>query len=144
MLKFYKSKFVTIVTISDDWTKKLEIVSVQILDHTASIQTFDVRKYHAFKRRLKSKFNHVKTWLNPFPVYFINDGMDCDCVRTTRACRSKNGYTFLKDCEAIYEGAEGPEHIQVVSRKEYEDHTTQTRDLALEAFEDGHPHNVYY
>lgn len=76
-------------------------------------------------------------------VGFATDSMDCDCVRMS-ACRAipASWYGLQARIEALYEGAEGPTSwwlCEPPARPEY-----SSRDLALEAFENGHPHVVYY
>jgi hypothetical protein len=75
-------------------------------------------------------------------VALVVEAMDCDCYRTTSSIfvpATVMHVTIAK--ERMYEGAEGPMHIWIerpTDAPEYEG-----RDLALQAFEDGHPHVVY-
>lgn len=78
-------------------------------------------------------------------VALVTSGMDCDCSSWT-------GRVFLlpavpvkvnQSIEKMYESAEGPITWHL-TRPSMAQHIRETnRDLALEAFEDGHPHVVY-
>ena len=109
------------------------------------ISLFLTNKWYVFKRRtFVYHWNRFKTAIIPWPIYYINDSGDCDHVRVVSAWKAKNGWHYLKDCDAIYEGAEGPEGIWRVTKAEYENHETTRRDYMAEAFEDGHPHSPDY
>lgn len=78
-------------------------------------------------------------------VTVVTKGMDCDCsafhYRTTR-----NRDILMAEFQGItrrYEDAEGPLQVWFEQPGDYPD-CHESRDLALEAFEDGHPHVVYY
>jgi len=78
-------------------------------------------------------------------VAIYSSGMDCDCSRWENR-RERVVPANVRDVEAalddIYSGAEGPMSLWLdrPSARPPESH----RDLALEAFEDGHPHVVFY
>lgn len=78
-------------------------------------------------------------------VAVVWSGMDCDCVRY-----SGNAYIIPSDWRSImdhinstYEWADGPCHYYFEKPSVAEQIHRQSRDLAMEAFEDGHPHVVY-
>jgi hypothetical protein len=89
-------------------------------------------------------------------------GMDCDCATwegrvTTHSLADEydmhdgdgNPYKSLTHAvlayiDRQYENAEGRLHFDVLRPSEAKDVESSSRDLALEAFEDGHPHVVYY
>lgn len=77
-------------------------------------------------------------------IYVIYGGMDCDCVSYERSTTCANQADFEEWEDCMYEDAEGPVWARQVSKSEYDKHQPQSRDLALEAHEDGHPHVVYY
>ena len=83
----------------------------------------------------------MRTWLNPFPVFFVVASTDCDHVHTTNACRASSGRAFLQMQDDIYQSAEGPTHISVCTKDEYEMFEPTWRDYNLEAFENGHPYS---
>ena len=93
---------------------------------------------------IKWHWGRAKVAVIPWPIYYINDGRDCDHVRVIAAHKARNGLEFLRGCDSIYEHAEGPEYIWRVSKAEYEVHETSRRDYLMEAYEDGHPYSVEY
>ena len=71
-------------------------------------------------------------------------GMDCDCVQYAH-CRQVSA-DFDEYCAWVddsYEWADGPMTISIISCDAAETFEDYSRDLALEAYEDGHPHVVY-
>lgn len=77
-------------------------------------------------------------------TYVIYGGMDCDCVKYVDRTTFKSRAEFL-DWKQHYQDheAEGPFWAHQVSKAEFDDLYPESRDLALEAYEDGHPHIVY-
>ena len=74
-------------------------------------------------------------------VALIVEGMDCDCVQglSVSLCRPAPRYIeYLIGME--YDNAEGPTSCWI--EKPSQAPEAYTRDLAMEAFEDGHPHSV--
>ena len=69
-------------------------------------------------------------------------GMDCDCVRFRgfRTIIDASISAFDREENYAYETAEGPISLWVESPLKKREH--HSRDLVLEAFEDGHPHSV--
>lgn len=70
--------------------------------------------------------------------------MDCDCAQWSSTV------TLLASVDAInaylerlYDDAEGPVTWSFISPEEQAEFVPQSRDLALEAFENGHPHVVH-
>ena len=69
---------------------------------------------------------------------------DCDmCEGSSRYTIPASVLAYEKFCNDQYECAEGPMRINIMSRTEYDEFEPHFRDLALEAFENGHPHVVY-
>ena len=71
-----------------------------------------------------------------------NKGMDCDCASWYRVSNMDVPSVFAEQraLESAYEWADGPLHIWYDSpTEEY----SESRDLALEAFEEGHAHVIY-
>lgn len=74
--------------------------------------------------------------------YISVSGTDCDC--------SSYGYAHSFDSleeaesykESSYESADGPMGICAITKEQYEEVQPYSHDLALAAFEDGHPHSV--
>ena len=78
-------------------------------------------------------------------AYLEESGMDCDCVRYTgqvHCIRATLGaYTRLLD--GIEDGAEGGFNLWFITEEEAKVTQYSSRDLIMEATEDGHPHVVY-
>ena len=74
----------------------------------------------------------------------VTCGMDCDCVKFKRIRHVPNNgiMAYIRDEEHAYKWADGPIGIYIENPVECPEEY-QSRDLALEAFEDGHPHSVY-
>ena len=70
------------------------------------------------------------------------DQMDCDCSRWTSGSLVRAIPRLVeRELEEIYNNAEGPVYwISIDTPEEKAEYVS--RDLALEAFEDGHPHSV--
>lgn len=72
-------------------------------------------------------------------------GMDCDCSSFSRATTVKaNVMAVIKWSNDFESGAEGPQSWCLITPEEAADTPYESRDLALEAFENGHPHYVTY
>lgn len=79
-------------------------------------------------------------------IGIIVDAMDCDCAQYSRGhiIDAKSPVAVDKAVCEIYDDAEGPMSVAVVLPEVAKKHKWTSRDLALEAYEDGHPHVVYY
>lgn len=78
-------------------------------------------------------------------VVLVTGGMDCDCASWDGRTRTLPA-TFVhvnRAIERLYEDAEGPVRWDLTSPMVGAGIRETHRDLALEAFEDGHPHVVY-
>lgn len=76
----------------------------------------------------------------------ITTSIDCDMTRGyyERVVSMPNCVAALKRlADNFYDGLEGPGSIYFVRPDQIDRSRSNTRDLALEAFEDGHPHVVY-
>lgn len=76
----------------------------------------------------------------------VIDGMDCDCSRYHREHIHEWRGAVIEHRANLdeYADAEGPHSLTYVRPDEINVHGNWSRDLALEAYEDGHPHVVYY
>lgn len=74
----------------------------------------------------------------------VTEGMDCDCSKYRRVYHvpTPTVMAWVQYCDNEYHYADGPMRIWV-ARPSEEPERSESRDLALEAFEDGHPHVVY-
>ena len=83
------------------------------------------------------------------PLYYHYWSMDCDCCEREYCDIYEAGrHNFAKWCETMAEGADGPVHIEIITKAEYEQwyEETQgrayTRDHIMEAFENGYGTSV--
>lgn len=77
-------------------------------------------------------------------VNVIVSGMDCDCTKYAHKRTAPSDLdAYIRWEEDQYEWADGPMSIRIVSDEEAATFEGYSRDLALEAYEDGHPHVVY-
>ena len=115
------------------------------------IRKYDMGRHSDDPRRDESAlgtrqrlYDHIDRKTVDGKISLNQSGMDCDCSKFTGGSiefttpRRKIERTI----DQIYNDAEGPQSVWIdyPSRKQ----TNTSRDLALEAFEDGHPHVVYY
>jgi hypothetical protein len=79
-------------------------------------------------------------------VAVVWSGMDCDCVRYSGDAHlvKANWRAIEKHVYDTYKWADGPCGYYITTPSAAAEIERQSRDLALEAFEDGHPHCVYY
>ena len=77
-------------------------------------------------------------------VAIFEDGMDCDCVKYSRTYHKKalSVMEYIKFKNNTYAWADGPVSVGYgkPSKHPVESHS---KDLAAEAYENGHPHVVY-
>jgi len=78
-------------------------------------------------------------------IYVIYGGMDCDCVHYANRTTFESVSEYLAWDEIERLEAEGPFYSYEVSKSDWDlqNYLPLSRDLALEAFEEGHPHIVY-
>lgn len=80
-------------------------------------------------------------------VGVVVSGRDCDgCSYYRERVRPapSSVVAWLREYEHHFQWLDGPETTTFVRPDLVEDGLSESRDLALEAFEDGHPHVVYY
>jgi len=77
-------------------------------------------------------------------LFVEESGMDCDCVQYSGHIRCIPATIMaLQSLEnAIHEWADGPFNLRLVTQAEAERIQPQSRDLVLEAFENGHRHYI--
>jgi hypothetical protein len=79
-------------------------------------------------------------------IGIIRSGMDCDCTKYhhEEVIPMRNSVQALKRWDDHrQEWLDGPESVQFVRPDQIDRSNDYSRDLALEAYEDGHPHVVY-
>ena len=72
--------------------------------------------------------------------------MDCDCTAYSRAWiedAPRSIVAWLRAYERHCEWLDGPESTSFAPPSQIEPHY-RSRDLALEAYEDGHPHHIVW
>ena len=70
--------------------------------------------------------------------------MDCDCASfDSLTVLDADWYTVVKEIIQVYDWAEGQVSWGLRDPREAKDFRSTSRDHALEAFEEGHPHVVY-
>ena len=77
-------------------------------------------------------------------IGIIDSGMDCDCAQYCHVSRrdAMSVIAYEVYAKRAYAGAEGPMLISMCRPDELPE--SWSRDLAAEAYENGHPHVVYY
>lgn len=92
-----------------------------------------------YRRQLDAAWRNGK-------IGVITSSIDCDCTRGyyERVVEMPNSVHALKRyADSFYDGLEGPGTMTFVPPQQIDSRRSHTRDLALEAFENGHPHVVY-
>lgn len=86
-----------------------------------------------------------RCWSNG-KIGIIRSGMDCDCTKYhhEETLTIANSVQALKRWDDVrQEWLDGPESVHFVRPDQIDRSNDYSRDLALEAYEDGHPHVVY-
>lgn len=77
-------------------------------------------------------------------IYIAVSGMDCDHSTFSYVDKCKNHFDYKDKVDDIYQWADGITNVVEISKQEFEEfEAPESRDLALEAFEDGHSHNIH-
>lgn len=86
----------------------------------------------------------VATLAEEGEVAIVFGGMDCDCARWDDRVATVPALpvAVVQWIDRYHEGAEGPQWTRLERPSVARDLRSSSRDLALEAFEDGHPHVV--
>jgi len=78
-------------------------------------------------------------------MWVSESGMDCDCVRysgSMHECEATLA-AFYKLYDETNQWADGPFSMYPVTEAERAEIKYESRDLAMEAYEDGHPHSIH-
>ena len=94
---------------------------------------------------VESIINHIKSKTENGKVAVVWSGVDADCVSWgNRVDVVSSSYVQIeKMLNDTYEGSEGSIDFYYEKPSIAEKLTETSRDLAMEAFEEGHPHVVY-
>ena len=78
-------------------------------------------------------------------VALVNSGMDCDCSRWQNRVSMVKATVADVDrwVDDFYNNAEGPQSCYIERPSVARKLQASSRDLALEAFEDGHPYSIH-
>ena len=79
-------------------------------------------------------------------IAMVNSGMDCDCSRWENSVSVIRATVKSVDkwTDDFYGNAEGPQSCRLERPSVARKLQHSSRDLALEAFEDGHPYSISY
>ena len=79
-------------------------------------------------------------------IAVVNSGMDCDCSRWENSVSIIRATVKSVDkwVDDFYSNAEGPQSYYLERPSVARKLQHSSRDLALEAFEDGHPYSISY
>ena len=140
----YKSKHLRIMTLKKQNGHFVTCVIMPTINHSFEVRGFDYSR--AFKSKLAAIKASVKRSIDIITnrtIYLEIDSTDCDHSRSTYAVRKSN----IKKAEAfiddLYQWAEGLTYVCEISKEEFEAFEAQHRDMALEAFENGHAHSIH-
>ncbi|MDR3502945.1 MAG: hypothetical protein P4L79_10205 [Legionella sp.] len=90
--------------------------------------------------------NKIKECEENGKVAILTSGMDCDGVRYSGQKSFVDAYLTVveQEIDEANKWADGPIHMSIVKPSEARKVAYESRDLGMEAFEDGHPHVLYY
>jgi len=96
--------------------------------------------------RRMTMIRQVKEFAESGKIAMVNSGMDCDCSRWENSvsiirATVKSVDKWVND---FYANAEGPQSCRLERPSVARKLQHSSRDLALEAFEDGHPYSISY
>lgn len=98
------------------------------------------------RRRRQALIDLMCTRAEGGQVAVVESGMDCDCVAYDGRVHIIDATPVAFDAldRRIAEWADGPYRLRIVSPSEAEHIHPESRDLVLEAHENGHPHHITY
>jgi hypothetical protein len=104
----------------------------------------DFKSYAAHQCKLKKR--RLIDVITRREVFYYHTGMDCDHSYWEHPCKYDNIFHAEKCIDSAYEDAEGALTFTRITRDEYDrckERGNVSRDLALEAHENGHPHSIH-
>ena len=126
---------------SDEWG----IRDGRILRFLDQLEQMGGRLREATARRMHRQDLHrvIAECAEDGKVAVIESGMDCDCVQYSghRHLIDANVKAYDALRRSIAESADGRIYLDIA--RPSEDVEQSSRDLALEAFEDGHPYSIH-
>ena len=96
-------------------------------------------------QRRRNHLRDIKVCAQRGKIAIVTSGMDCDCSRWENSVSIVDANIAEVDAwlERFYANAEGPQGHYIECPSTARKLVRSSRDLALEAFENGHPHVVY-
>jgi hypothetical protein len=96
-------------------------------------------------RERRSIHNAIKTMAQRGKVAVVWSGRDCDCVRYSGEVRlvKATWKAIVDHIDQTYKWADGPCGYHFTTPSKAKKIERESRDLALEAFENGHPYYIY-
>lgn len=120
---------------------------LKLLDHVHGDR---LQQRHEATREYLDFVIRVKQCTEDGKICLVESGRDCDGVQYsghTSTIEAKEGETMLqavkREMALAYQNAEGPCHVYVASPSEAEFIEYSSRDLVMEAYEDGHAHSIH-
>ena len=115
----------------------------ELMVHILKVERARLREICYDKLEERSCFaEKIRSRAEDGKVAMVVSGMDCDCSQFTRSyLYPANAFQLEKLMDICYMDAEGPTSVYFVPPSERPE--SYSRDLAMEAYEDGHPHIVY-
>jgi len=99
-------------------------------------------------RTIEKRFEEwqlIKEYEHNGKLYLVESGRDCDGVQysgTTHSCKA-DPWALRALEDGIGEWADGPFSLNLIKHEDLDEVEYTSRDLTLEAFEDGHQHILY-
>lgn len=104
-----------------------------------------LEEQHAATQRRLNMHRRIAECEEGGVVALIESGMDCDGARYSGRVRivPATWQAVVHEEDRIQSWADGPCHVYIERPSIAEEIEYHSRDLALEAFEDGHPYSLY-
>ena len=95
--------------------------------------TYNPRAWADFKQAASQKAEYAVDVITRREVFFYHSGRDCDGVEYGSGCAYKNIHEARESIEDAYEWADGPMSFTRITRKQYEEAESYSRDRFAEA-----------
>jgi len=100
---------------------------------------------HRIHRTLKRRWRVwalIKEFEHEGKIYHVESGRDCDGVQYSGHIHSCAAHPWAYEAllDRISDSADGPFHLDMIKYEDLHEVEYTSRDLTLEAFENGHPH----
>jgi hypothetical protein len=126
--------------------RKAGFSDADVLKHLDTFAAPSLERRHEATQERVAIIRQLSELSEAGKIAIVESGMDCDCVAYTgnvRTCSSDSA-SFWETVNKMYENAEGPISWYLARPSEARNIKSTSRDLAFEAYEDGHPHVVFY